>query len=232
MLFAGFGFQIIYVLIAVLFSLTIHEASHALVATLLGDPSSKDAGRLSLNPFAHLNRYSILLMLLIGFSVAKPVRIDATKLKPSPKIGMALVAVAGPLSNVILAIIFAMPLRFHLVSLYNNIRVPLDVLPFGLSPVYMGFGTLVLWLVWINIGLAVFNLIPIPPLDGSRMWQMFLPNAVYYKMMSYEIIGIPILFGLILSDVFFGTRIISSALSTPLEFVWRLLVGMTPPFQL
>jgi Zn-dependent protease len=231
MLFAGFGFQIVYVLTAVLFSLTIHEASHALVATLLGDPSSKNAGRLSLNPFAHLNRYSILLMLLIGFSVAKPVRIDATKLKPGPKIGMALVAIAGPISNIILALIFAVPLRFHMVSLVDNIRIPLDILPIGLSAIYVGLGSLVLWLEWLNIALATFNLIPIPPLDGSRIWQMFLPDRFYYKLVSYEIIGIPVLLGLIISDQLFGTRLFASTLGMPLSFIWRLFVGMTPPFQ-
>lgn len=231
MLFAGFGFQIIYVLFAVLFGLTVHEASHALVATLLGDPSSKNAGRLSLNPFAHLNRYSILMMLLIGFSVAKPVRIDATKLKPNPKIGMALVAITGPLSNIILATIFAIPLRFHWVSLVDNIRIPLDFLPLGTPAFYFGFGSVLLWLVWLNIALAVFNLIPLPPLDGSRMWQMFLPDKWYAQVTAYEIIGVPIFLGLIISDRFLGTNLFGSLLSVPLSFVWQLLVNMTPPFR-
>jgi len=231
MLFAGFGLQIVYVLFAVLVGLTIHEASHALVSTLLGDPSSKNAGRLSLNPFAHLNQYSILMMLLIGFAVAKPVQIDATKLKPGPKIGMALVAIAGPLSNIILATIFALPIRFHWVSLLDNIRLPLDFLPIGIPAFYFGFGSVFLWLVWLNIVLAVFNLIPIPPLDGSRLWQAFLPTKIYFKVAAYELIGIPILIGLILSDRFLGTNILAKVLTVPLGLVWRLLVGISPPFQ-
>src|SRR5712692_3485510 len=147
MIFSGLGFQIIYLLIALLVGLTIHEASHALIATALGDPTPKKMGRLSLNPLAHLDPYGTLMILIVGLGWGKPVQIDAEKLKPGPKIGMALVAIAGPISNLLLAAVFAIPLRLHWLPLYDNIRIPLDFLPLGIPAQYVGLGSLVQWIV-------------------------------------------------------------------------------------
>jgi Zn-dependent protease len=177
MLFSGFGFEIIYLLIALLTALTIHEASHALVAYWLGDPTPKQNGRLSLNPFAHLDPYGALMILVIGLGWGKPVMIKAENLKPGPKVGMALVAAAGPLSNLLLAAAFAIPLRLHWFPLLGNIRIPLDFLPLGMHAAYVGIGPLLQWIVWLSLSLAVFNLIPLNPLDGSRLWQIILPKS-------------------------------------------------------
>ncbi|MBI3913085.1 MAG: site-2 protease family protein [Chloroflexi bacterium] len=231
MLFAGLGFDIVYILLALLFVLTIHEASHALVATALGDPTPKSMGRLSLNPFAHLETTGVLMILLLGLGWGKPVRIDAEKLKFGPKIGMALVAIAGPISNLLLALVFSVPLRLKLLPLYSNIRVPLDALPFDLQPFYVGIGPLVLWIEWLSLALAVFNLIPLAPLDGSRLWQILLPTRVYFLVARVEIFGIFLVLGLILMDRFFGTNILAQILYPPIGGLWRLFVGTTPPFQ-
>ena len=231
MLFAGLGFELGYLMIALLVALTFHEASHALVAYWLGDPTPKKMGRLSLNPFAHLELYGVLMILVIGLGWGKPVRIEAENLKPGPKIGMALIAIAGPISNILLAAIAGLPLRFRWVSLVSDIRIPLDFLPAGYQAIYVGIGPLLQWIVWLSLALAVFNLIPISPLDGSRLWEILLPTKWYYQFTRYEILGLFLVIGLIMSDRFLGTNILGRILLPPVGFLWRFLIGTTPPFQ-
>jgi Zn-dependent protease len=231
MLFAGFGFQVVYLLIALLIGLTFHEASHALVANALGDPTPKKAGRLSLNPLAHLDPYGSLMILLVGLGWGKPVQIDAEKLRPGPKIGMALVAIAGPISNILLAAVFAIPLRLHLVSLLPQKIFEFNFGELGYHAFYFSVGQLVLFIVWLSLALAIFNLIPLTPLDGSRLWQIVLPTKWYYQFARVEYIGLFLVLGLILSDRFFGTNILARILFPPIGFLWQMLVGMSPPFQ-
>jgi len=227
MLFAGLGFELVYLIIALLIALTFHEASHALVAYWLGDPTPKQMGRLSLNPFAHLDPYGALMILLIGLGWGKPVRIDAEKLKPGPKIGMALVAAAGPITNLLLAALLAIPLRLKWFPLYGNIRVPLDFLPFGVPALYVGLGPLLQSIVTLSLVLAVFNLIPLNPLDGSRLWQIILPTKWYYLVARFEMIGLAVVLGLIISDRFLGTNILTSILGPPVDFLFRKLMGFS-----
>ncbi len=231
MIFAGLGFDLIYLLIALLVGLTVHEASHALVATWLGDPTPKKTGRLSLNPFAHLDPFGSLMILIVGLGWGKPVQIDAEKLKPGPKVGMALVAIAGPISNLLLASVLSIPLRLHWVSLLADIRIPLDFLPLGYPAVYVGIGPLLMWIIWLSLALAIFNLIPLSPLDGSRLWQIILPTRWYYQVSRFELIGLAVVIGLVLSDRFFGTNILVRILFPPIGWLWRLLLGIAPPFQ-
>ncbi len=231
MLFAGLGFDIVYILAALLLVLTIHEASHALVANALGDPTPKSMGRLSLNPFAHLEPLGVAMILLLGLGWGKPVRIDVEKLKPGPKVGMMLVAIAGPISNFLLALPLSILLRLKIFPLYGNIRIPLDFLPFDIQAVYFGLGPLLMWIVWLSLALGVFNLLPLAPLDGSRLWQVLLPTKIYFQFARYEIFGLFIVLGLILTDRFFGTNILASILYPPISALWRLFVGITPPFQ-
>ncbi len=230
MLFAGLGFNLVYLLIALLVALTVHEASHALVAYLLGDSTPKNMGRLSLNPFAHLELFGMLMILTVGLGWGKPVRIQAENLRPGPKVGMALVAAAGPISNMLLAAVLGIPLRFHWVSLVGDIRIPLDFLPTGYHAVYVGLGPLLFWIVYLSLALAVFNLIPLNPLDGSRLWEIILPTRLYYRIAQFELIGLGLVLALILSDRFFGTNILGQLLSPPVGFLWRLLIGTTAPF--
>ncbi len=231
MIFAGLGFDLIYLLIALLVGLTVHEASHALVATWLGDPTPKKMGRLSLNPFAHLDPFGSLMILIVGLGWGKPVQIDAEKLKPGPRVGMALVAIAGPISNLLLASVLSVPLRLHWVSLLADIRIPLDFLPLGYPAVYVGIGPLLMWVIWLSLTLAFFNLIPLSPLDGSRLWQIILPTRWYYQVARFELIGLAVVIALVLSDRFFGTNILVRILFPPIGWLWRVLLGIAPPFQ-
>lgn len=221
--------ELIYIFISLLIALTIHEASHAIVANWLGDPTAKNAGRISLNPFAHLEFFGVLMILAVGLGWGKPVMINADKLKPGPKIGMALVAAAGPISNLLMACLLAIPLRLHLLSFYET---KLFDLPFALGRyqnVYYSIGQQVMYLAWLNVGLAVFNLIPINPLDGSRLWQIILPTSLYMRIAQIELIGLVFILGIVLSDRFMGTNILAPILYPPMEMIWRALVGMTPP---
>jgi len=106
---------LLYLLVGFLVGFTIHECSHALVAYALGDPTAKNKGRLSLNPFVHLHPLGTLSILLLGLGWGRPVPIDATRLRPGPKVGMALVGLAGPVANLLTAAILAIPLRLHLI---------------------------------------------------------------------------------------------------------------------
>jgi Zn-dependent protease len=230
MLLAGFGPEVIYLLVALLIALTFHEASHALVAYLLGDDTPKKAGRLSLNPFAHLEPIGVLMILTVGLGWGKPVMINADKLKPNPKIGMALVAIAGPLSNILLGLVLALPLRLHLFSLLPERWINVDFIPPEYQ--YFAFGRIVMYTAWLCFALAIFNLIPFAPLDGSRLWQIILPSKWYYQFMRFELIGLFVIIGLILSDRFIGTNILGNIIGPPIAWVWRLLVGMAPPFPL
>ncbi len=230
MLLSGFGPQIFYILLALLIALTVHEASHALAAYWLGDPTPKEMGRLSLNPFAHLDPFGAFMILTVGLGWGKPVIIKAEKLRPNPQVGMALVAVAGPLSNLLLAAIVALPLRLHWISLLPVRIIEADWLPGELQFVY--FGWVVLYTAFISLGLAVFNLIPINPLDGSRLWEIVLPAKWYARLVRVEILGLGIVIALVLSDRFLGTNILMSILAPPWRTLWWWLVGMAPPIPL
>ncbi len=156
----------------IFFTLPVHEAAHAYTAVKLGDPTPRYQGRLTLNPFAHIDYLGALLIVLFGFGYAKPVNINARNFN-NPKWGMALTALAGPISNILMAFVA----HFLLNLLY--------ILPF--SGVFVGYVLLFLsFIIQINISLAVFNLISIPPLDGSRLLVAFLPDRLYYRLMQYE----------------------------------------------
>ena len=218
---------LVYTIIALLTALTIHEASHALVANWLGDPTPKQNGRLSLNPFAHLDPYGALMILFVGLGWGKPVMIKAENLKPGPKIGMALVAAAGPLSNILLAIALVIPLRLKWFPLVDNIRIPLDFLPLDVPAVYVGVGSLLQTIVALSLALAVFNLIPLNPLDGSRLWEIFLPTRWYFVIARFELIGLFVVLGLVISDRFLGTNILLSIIGPPVDFLFRKLMGFS-----
>lgn len=152
---------------AVLIAITFHEYAHAFVADKLGDDTPRNQGRLSLNPFAHLDPYGIILMLTCGFGWGKPVEINSNNFtrKVSIKKGNALVSIAGPCMNFILAIIFSI--------IYGLL------IKFGNSFILTTSGNIILtivqYIITMNVGLGVFNLIPLPPLDGSKVLVAFLP---------------------------------------------------------
>lgn len=171
----GFAEIIIYLLssIAVIFiTLPIHEFAHGYAAVKLGDNTPRWQGRLTLNPFAHIDYIGALCILLFNFGWARPVQVNHYNFR-NPKRDMAITALAGPMANIILALIsyFAF---YGFTALSNS---------FGFF-LYIAF--FFLYVAQLNIHLAVFNLLPIPPLDGSRLLSAFLPNKYYYALMRYE----------------------------------------------
>ena len=161
---------IISILLTIFLVLPLHECAHGFVAYKLGDDTAKRAGRITLNPLAHINYVGAALMLLIGFGWAEPVPVDARNFK-NPKAGMAITALAGPVSNLLAAIVagFLSNLFYFLYVKGAGIEI------FGISLLaylLMFFE----FLISINIGLAVFNFLPVPPLDGSKILMAFLPN--------------------------------------------------------
>lgn len=197
--------DIIFSLIIILFSVVIHEYMHGWMADYLGDQTARDAGRLTLNPLAHIDAWGSILMpalLFLGtglaFGYAKPVPFNPYNLRDQ-KYGAAKVAVAGPLANLITALFFGLFLRF----------VP------GLSLILASFLAAI---VQINLVLLIFNLLPIPPLDGSKVLLPFLPYNLQMKLLQFEQFG----FIFVLLFVFFGFSIIIPIIN----FLFRLIVGM------
>ena len=162
-------------LIVALTALPVHECAHAYAAMRMGDHTAERQGRLTLNPFAHFDPIGTTAIILFGFGWAKPVPINPLNFN-NPKKGMMLSALAGPLSNIGLA--FLSMVFYKLVPLLLYIGV-------GASFVST-LSTFFYYAMTINISLGVFNLIPIPPLDGSRIATYFLPQRTYFKIMQYE----------------------------------------------
>lgn len=174
-----FIIQLLLSLPIILLSLSLHETAHAIAANKLGDPTAKNLGRITLNPIKHLDPIGFICMVLCGFGWANPVPINSRYFK-KPRRDMAISAAAGPVSNVLLAFIFALLLR-----------ISYEVLP-GMIATENALELANIWVTFLSIGvslnitLAVFNLLPVPPLDGSRMLYVFLPPKQYFGVMKYE----------------------------------------------
>ena len=162
--------SMIFFLLALVVSISIHEFAHAWSAYELGDPTARNNGRLTLNPIAHFDPVGALMILFMAFAGwgigwGKPVPVNPYNLRTNPRVGMGLTSAAGPFSNLVLALLFAIPIR-------------LGVSPFGL------LGAFLLTMVFTNVGLALFNLIPLPPLDGFNVLQGVL--ATFRTRWAYE----------------------------------------------
>ena len=168
-------FNIIVRAIVLLTAIPIHEAAHAYVADKMGDPTGKYMGRLTLNPMAHFDLMGSVAMLVAGIGWAKPVPINPRNFS-DPKKGMAISAAAGPVSNLIVA---TASLAIAKIIMYVGYA-------FGVNTVLSTLFTIFNVMCSINISLAIFNLIPIPPFDGSRIFNYFLPDKFYFKVMEYE----------------------------------------------
>jgi len=182
--FRGFIVSLLLSLPIVLLSLSVHETAHGYIAHKLGDPTAYNYGRLSLNPIKHIDPIGFLCMILFGFGWAKPVPIN-TRYFENPRRDMAITGAAGPLSNLCLALIHLVVLRIVMIfatdaMLQGSIpsQTALTVLALVVYLLYMG--------VAMNVILAIFNLIPIPPFDGSRIFYAFLPTKWYFGVMKYE----------------------------------------------
>lgn len=194
-----------------LIALTFHELAHGWVSTKLGDPTPRLQGRMTINPLAHLDVFGTILMILTGFGWAKPVEVNARYYK-NPKRGMALVGLAGPMANLILAVLGTV--------LWVVPYAAANAIGFSL-PRIVGttFGTFMYTFVIRNLCFMVFNLIPIPPLDGSRVIGMFLSDRAYYTLMSYERYSMIIIMLLSLSGMFGGI------IGTGVRFLFNLILG-------
>jgi Zn-dependent protease len=205
-----------YLLIAppILLALTIHEYAHAYIANRLGDPTAKEHGRLTLNPLKHLDLMGTLMVFIIRIGWAKPVPVNPLYFR-NPKRDMLWVSLAGPLSNILLAFIFGFTYRLFNITLFQSTNeFTAQIIQFILS-----------YAIIINLILAFFNILPIPPLDGSKILAGILPpqyEAMYEKYMGY---GHFVLLGLIVLSVFLKIPIFSTLYLPFVRFFSYLFAG-------
>ncbi|MCR4693333.1 MAG: site-2 protease family protein [Firmicutes bacterium] len=213
-------FSFINILINVpitLIALTGHEFAHAWVSTKLGDPTPRYEGRLSLNPMAHLDITGTILMILTGFGWAKPVSINPSYYRDRKK-GMALTAIAGPLSNFLMAF-FGVLVGTLLLIIGNSLGFNESVLR-NINMIFYLFA-------FRNLCFMVFNLIPIPPLDGSKVLGLFIPNRTYYTILQYERYSIILIMVLSLTGVF--NSVIGGGVSAVFSLISRAVSVIVSP---
>lgn len=197
-----------------LIAITGHELAHAWVSSKLGDPTPRYEGRLTLNPLAHLDPIGAILMILTGFGWAKPVGINPMYYKDRKK-GTALVALAGPAANFIMAFLGIL-IGTVLLILGNIFKWSYDVLAVINTAAYL--------FAFRNLCLMVFNLIPIPPLDGAKILGMFLPNRIYYNVLQYERYAIILIMILSLTGAF--NAIIGSGVNIFYRVIEKAVLGI------
>ena len=198
--------EVLVLLIPVLlFALVFHEFSHGWVANKLGDPTAKNQGRLTLNPIAHLDPIGSMMILFVGFGWAKPVPVDSRYLA-NPRKDMMKIALAGPASNLLLAFLGGILIRL------TGYAGPLT--------------SMLILFTQINISLAVFNMIPIPPLDGSQIFSGIMIRRNPQLVMQLQMYGPQILMGLILFGMFTGISIIWAFMSPFVNFFMFVFAGM------
>ena len=201
--------EVLIIAAAAVLCITLHETCHGLAAYALGDPTARRMGRLSLNPMKHVDLFGLLMLMVAKVGWAKPVPVDARYFK-KPRAGMAIVALAGPLSNVLLS---ALAAAGYTASMFYSIFLEAAWLEL--------LGDFFYYVFFISAGLAVFNLLPLPPLDGSKLLFSLLPEAHYWKLMRYERYGMLLLMALVLTGV----------LDIPLNFLREGLLELLLPIS-
>ena len=196
--------QIVMNILPSLLCITLHELSHGYVACRLGDTTAKDDGRLTLNPIKHIDIMGLLMMVVFRFGWAKPVPVNMYRFK-NPKKGMALTALAGPACNFLLAGVFLFLYGLLFYPLHTGGTVAETVLQLIYTTAYL------------SLSLAVFNLIPIPPLDGSKVLFSLIPDESYFKLMRYE------RYGMILLLVLVSTKVLGGPLSAATSWLFDKL---------
>jgi Zn-dependent protease len=201
--------------ITALLALAYHEFAHAIVADRLGDPTPRSYGRISLNPIVHLDLMGVIFLFLAGFGWATT-PVNPNRLRGNPRTSMAIVAVAGPLANLAMAIFYALPIRLGLVTVsYSN-----EIVPTLYQLLIQG--------VWINLLLFVFNLLPFPPLDGFTILLGLLPAELAYRLEPLRRYGSMILIALIfIPTLMFGVNILFTIINPITQTLLSLLTGLT-----
>lgn len=189
--------QKVCMMLAGILAITVHESAHALSAHWLGDDTAKQLKRISMNPLRHIDPVGLVMIVIAGFGWAKPVPVDMRRFK-NQKLGMALTSLAGPAANVLLALLAA---AFYPAACFKYVASGGFV---SRALFYLCYS-----LLMINAGLAVFNLIPVPPLDGSKILAIFLPDKAHEWLMRYERYGFVLLIVLLFTGV----------LDKPLDFL-------------
>ena len=198
--------------LGVLVCLTVHETCHGLAALALGDPTAKRMKRLSFNPLHHIDWLGLVSMFLCGFGWAKPVPVDMRYFK-NPRLGMAVTALAGPVSNFLLALVMLFS-----ASLISNVIVGSEVT--AMTAFFVWLFQFFVTTAALSVGLGLFNLIPIPPLDGSKILAAVLPERLYYVLMRYERYGMLLLMAIIWLDI--G----GSHLTRAIQWVYYWMIGL------
>ena len=207
--------DVVISVIPALVCITLHELSHGLVAYWMGDDTAKRMGRLTLNPVKHIDWWGLLMMVLFKFGWAKPVPVNMYRFK-NPKRGMAVTALAGPVSNVLITVVCLV--------LYGLLYRPLYLGGSAVGAVVM---ELIVMTGYLSISLAVFNLLPVSPLDGSKVLYSFLSDSAYEKLMRYE------RYGMILVMILVATGGLSGVLSSVTSWVFdKLFVVAEVTFDL
>jgi Zn-dependent protease len=196
---------------------TVHEFAHAWSATYFGDETPRYNGRLTLNPLSHLDPIGSLLLLFVGFGWAKPVPVNPYALRRHSPAALMLVALAGPLSNLIMAVLAAIPFRLGLISTADIPLIPGQLLP-SLPYIFWTF-------ILINLVLMLFNLLPIAPLDGDKILDYFLPPQLSRSLDSIRPYGPMILMAVVFLGPMLGIPIIYYLVFGPTSFLASFLVG-------
>jgi Zn-dependent protease len=193
----------------VLFSLTVHEYSHGRVALMLGDNTAQRLGRLSFNPIRHLDIMGVLFFYFVGFGWAKPVPVDGSNFE-NPHRDMMYVAIAGPLANIAMAVGCSFFIRL-------------------ISPEFSYLFVILAYGIWINVALAIFNMLPLFPLDGSSVLKGLVPHHIAEKLTGLDKFGAFLILGSFLLDQFAGTKIIGTILMYPINYSVSFLSQETFP---
>ena len=193
----------------VLFSLTVHEYSHGRVALMLGDNTAQQLGRLSFNPIRHLDIMGVLFFYFVGFGWAKPVPVDWRNFE-NPHRDMMYVAIAGPLANIAMAVGCSFFIRL-------------------ISPEFSYLFVILAYGIWINVALAIFNMLPLFPLDGSSVLKGMVPHRIAEKLTGLDKFGAFLILGSFLLDQFAGTKIIGTILMYPINYSVSFLSQETFP---
>ena len=193
----------------ILFSLTVHEYSHGRMALRLGDNTAQRLGRLSFNPIRHLDITGVLFFYFVGFGWAKPVPVDWRNFQ-NPQRDMMYVAIAGPLSNIALAVFCSFFIRL-------------------ISPDFSYLFVILAYGIWINVALAIFNMLPLFPLDGASVLKGMVPHHIAEKLTGLDKFGAFLILGSFLLDQFAGTKIIGTILMYPINYSVSFLSQETFP---